>query len=46
MKALPGGYLSQPRADGSSAGDRFIRLALVHDLATTEEALHRIAGTV
>ncbi|MCA8930821.1 MAG: aminotransferase class I/II-fold pyridoxal phosphate-dependent enzyme [Rhodospirillaceae bacterium] len=42
VKALPGGYLSQPRADGSSAGDRFIRLALVHDLGLLEPGLVRL----
>ena len=42
LKALPGRYLSQPRADGSSAGDRFIRLALVHGLDRIEPAADRL----
>ncbi|MGE5548168.1 MAG: aminotransferase class I/II-fold pyridoxal phosphate-dependent enzyme [Solirubrobacterales bacterium] len=38
IRVLPGKYLSR---DG--VGDRFIRVALVHDLATTEQALTRLA---
>ena len=43
IKALPGAYLTKPEADGSNAGDSYIRLALVHDLETTEAALTRLA---
>jgi N-succinyldiaminopimelate aminotransferase len=38
IRVLPGKYLAR---DG--VGDRFIRVALVHDLETTEQALTRIA---
>jgi N-succinyldiaminopimelate aminotransferase len=38
IRVLPGRYLAR---DG--VGDRFIRVALVHDLATTERALTRLA---
>jgi N-succinyldiaminopimelate aminotransferase len=38
IRVLPGRYLSR---DG--VGDRYIRVALVHDLATTERALTRLA---
>jgi N-succinyldiaminopimelate aminotransferase len=38
IRVLPGKYLSR---DG--VGDRYIRVALVHDLATTERALARLA---
>lgn len=38
IRVLPGKYLAR---DG--VGDRFIRVALVHDLATTERALTRLA---
>lgn len=38
IRVLPGKYLSR---DG--LGDRYIRVALVHDLATTERALARLA---
>ncbi|MBL26530.1 MAG: aspartate aminotransferase [Rhodospirillaceae bacterium] len=46
VKVLPGAYLSRPREDGSSPGDRYIRIALVHDVETTEEALMRLAATL
>lgn len=38
IRVLPGKYLAR---DG--VGDRFIRVALVHDLETTEQALTRLA---
>lgn len=41
IRVLPGKYLAR---DG--VGDRFIRVALVHDLATTERALTRLAEIV
>lgn len=44
IKALPGAYLSAPSGpEGRTPGDRFVRLALVHDLASTETALGAIA---
>lgn len=46
IKVLPGAYLSRPREDGTSPGDCYIRVALVHDVETTEEALMRLAATL
>ena len=42
VKTLPGRYLSQPRADGSTTGDRFVRLAMVHDWAKSATGLARL----
>ena len=39
IKVLPGGYLGRPDTAGVNPGDGAIRVALVHDLATTEAAL-------
>jgi aspartate/methionine/tyrosine aminotransferase len=39
LKVLPGGYLGRPDASGANPGQSAIRVALVHDLATTEAAL-------
>lgn len=41
IRVLPGKYLSR-----GDVGDRFIRVALVHDLATTERALTLMAQTL
>ena len=41
IRVLPGKYLSR-----GDVGDRFIRVALVHDLAMTEKALMRLAQTL
>ncbi|MFW5835038.1 MAG: aminotransferase class I/II-fold pyridoxal phosphate-dependent enzyme [Pseudomonadota bacterium] len=38
-RIVPGRYLAMADADGRSPGDRYVRVALVHDLATTEAAL-------
>jgi aspartate/methionine/tyrosine aminotransferase len=43
IRVLPGAYLGRPDADGVNPGDRFIRLALVHDNATLGPALGRVA---
>jgi len=43
IRTLPGGYLARTQADGTNPGARYIRVALVHDLATTRRALTRIA---
>jgi aspartate/methionine/tyrosine aminotransferase len=43
VKALPGGYLALPQPDGSNPGEPFLRIAMVQDLATTEEVLTRLA---
>lgn len=42
LKVLPGSYLTQPGPDGND-GDGYIRVALVHDLETTEAGLSRLA---
>jgi N-succinyldiaminopimelate aminotransferase len=39
IKVLPGGYLGRPNGAGHNPGQSAIRVALVHDLATTEAAL-------
>jgi N-succinyldiaminopimelate aminotransferase len=41
VRTLPGRYMSRPRTDGTSPGDRFIRVAVVHDEATIAAALER-----
>ena len=42
VKVLPGAYLGHRYEDGANPGEDYVRLALVGDLATTEEALRRI----
>jgi N-succinyldiaminopimelate aminotransferase len=42
VKVLPGAYLGRPDASGRNPGARAIRVALVHDLETTEVALSRL----
>jgi N-succinyldiaminopimelate aminotransferase len=39
LKTLPGAYLSRSDAKGFNPGAAYIRIALVHDLAQTEQAL-------
>lgn len=43
IRVLPGAYLGETDRSGVNPGDRFIRLALVHDPATLGPALHRVA---
>jgi N-succinyldiaminopimelate aminotransferase len=43
VTTLPGGYLARPDTSGFNPGAAFIRIALVHDLATTTDGLTRIA---
>ena len=43
IKGLPGAYLTRPDADGTNAGDPYLRLALVGTLEETEDALSRLA---
>ena len=43
VRVLPGRYMSVVGEDNTSAGDGYIRVALVPDQATTEEALERMA---
>ncbi len=42
VKVIPGAYLSQADCAGVNPGDDYIRVALVHDLATIRLALQRI----
>lgn len=44
VKVVPGAFLAQDDASGSNPGRDFIRVALVHDLATIREALERIVS--
>ncbi|KIL97852.1 N-succinyl-L L-diaminopimelate aminotransferase alternative [Paramagnetospirillum magnetotacticum MS-1] len=44
MRVLPGAYLAAEDSEEGNPGSRFIRVALVHDLATTEAALARLAA--
>ena len=46
IRVLPGAFLAREGADGVNPGSRFIRIALVHDLATTEQALTRLASVL
>lgn len=43
LRTLPGAYVARTDAGGENPGARYIRCALVHDLATTERALDRLA---
>ncbi|HLN25052.1 MAG TPA: aminotransferase class I/II-fold pyridoxal phosphate-dependent enzyme [Patescibacteria group bacterium] len=43
IRVLPGAYLARPGADGVNPGQRYIRVALVHDLDTTRQGLTRLA---
>lgn len=42
LRTVPGGYLCRSGADGRNPGETYLRIALVHDLATTEAALARL----
>ncbi len=44
VRVIPGGYLAGDQPDGTNPGKAFIRVALVHDIDTTREALTRIAN--
>ncbi len=46
LRVVPGSYLARPQADGSNPGAGYIRLALVADIETTAEALHRLVKTL
>lgn len=43
IRVLPGAYLTRPSADGINRGNRFIRIALVHDEPVLAAALPRLA---
>ena len=42
LRVLPGAYMAQPDAFGVNPGAPFVRVALIEDLASTEEALRRL----
>jgi aspartate/methionine/tyrosine aminotransferase len=46
IKVLPGSYLGRPDGAGENPGQSAIRVALVHDLATTEAALADLAAVL
>jgi N-succinyldiaminopimelate aminotransferase len=46
LKVVPGGYLGMVDRFGINPGERYIRVALVHDRNTTEAGLHRLADTL
>lgn len=46
IRVLPGAYLTAGEDHPDSPGHRYIRVAMVHDLASTETALHRIVDTL
>lgn len=46
VRVIPGSYLATTQADGSNPGRNYIRVALVQDEATTEDALNRILATL
>jgi N-succinyldiaminopimelate aminotransferase len=46
IKVVPGAYLAQDDRNGKNPGRDFIRVALVHDLATTRDALERIVRSL
>ncbi len=46
LKVLPGGYVARDVPGEANPGAPYIRLALVHDEATTEEALTRLSSVL
>jgi aspartate/methionine/tyrosine aminotransferase len=44
VKVVPGTYLAQPNARGVNPAEQYIRVALVHDVATIREALQRVVS--
>lgn len=46
LRVLPGAYLSRNCADGSNPGRQYIRVALVDDVASTEDALRRLLNVL
>ncbi len=46
VRVLPGSYLAAADGDGGNSGDRYIRVAMVHEYAIMEDALARIAETL
>jgi N-succinyldiaminopimelate aminotransferase len=46
IRVLPGSYLAAEDMEEGNPGQAYIRVALVHDLATTETALSRVADVL
>jgi aspartate/methionine/tyrosine aminotransferase len=46
LRVLPGAYMARPDEQGRNPGQRYIRVALVHDPATTAAALQRMADVL
>jgi N-succinyldiaminopimelate aminotransferase len=44
VRTLPGGYIARDDAQGNNPGKAFLRVALVHDAATTDAALDRVGA--
>jgi len=42
IRVLPGAYMGRPDERGANPGDRYIRVALVHDPETTADGLRRM----
>lgn len=46
IRVLPGAYLAAEDSEEGNPGQKYIRVALVHDLATTETALKRMVAVL
>ena len=46
LRVLPGAYMARPDGSGKNPGQRYIRVALVHEPATTAAALQRLADVL
>ena len=46
VRVMPGAYLARADASGGNPGARYIRVALVHDVETTERALARMSAVL
>jgi N-succinyldiaminopimelate aminotransferase len=46
VRVMPGAYLAREDSSGTNPGARYIRVALVHDLDTTERALQRMSAVL
>jgi N-succinyldiaminopimelate aminotransferase len=46
LRVLPGTYLAHDNPDGTNPGEGYIRMALVHDLDTTRDAITRLLATL
>jgi N-succinyldiaminopimelate aminotransferase len=46
VKLLPGRFLAREEIDGTNCAENFVRVAMVHDLTTTDNALNRIVSTL